>query len=231
MENADPGLLAYFDRLVSKPRDETPVAVFDADGTLWAPDSSDSLLSWVDARGLVDPPVGSSALRAHGDALVAVCKRIGYAWAAMAMAGRTPDEVAQWAEASYVEYIAPHRFVAMEALLLGLMEAGWDVFVVSASPRWAVLPGTDRIGVPRDRVLAIEIEVADGRLTGIPRPGITQGPGKVTRIQRDIGRVPVFGAGNSVDDLPMLRHVSEGAVVVNPGAMDVDPGWHRHVPA
>ncbi len=159
-----------------------------------------------------------------------MCKRFGYTWSATAYAGHTLEEVTQWAEASYAENIAPHRFAGMEALLQGLMAAGWDVFVVSASPRWAVLPGTDRIGVPRDRVLAIEVEIVDGRLTGRPRPGITQGPGKVTRIQRDIGRVPVFGAGNSVDDLPMLRCVSEGAVVVNPGTMDVEAGWHRHLP-
>jgi len=140
---------------------QAPVAVFDADGTLWDTDASEDLLDWMDERALIAPPAGSSSLRDHSDKLCAVDRKAGYTWAATAVQGRAVAEVAEWADACYVDRIGRHVYESMAMLIAELHHRRWEVFVVSASPRWAVLPGAMRLGVPPERVLTIDAKSAD----------------------------------------------------------------------
>jgi phosphoserine phosphatase len=199
---------------IDRPLDER-IAVFDADGTLWGADSADSLLGHVDGLDVITPPWGSQSLLGHSDILCARDRHLGYSWAATVYAGRTIAEVDAWAEASWLANVRPTVFNGMADLVAQLLAADWDVWVVSASPRFAVLPGLTALGVRPDRILAIEVETRDGRYTAVPRVPITQGQGKVVRIRRDVPGVPLFAAGNSVDDIPMME-LAERALAVNP---------------
>lgn len=212
------------------------VAVFDADGTLWAADASERFLDWIDERGLVPPPPGSSSLLAHSDKLCAQSRPTGYSWAAQAMAGQLRGLVQGWAEASFDERVREHIFPATRSVLGMFQRADWDVWIVSASPRWVLLPGARALGVPADRILAIDVEQDGDVLTDRVLEPVTTGQGKVARIRRDIGREPAFVCGNSVDDVPMLGLATGVGLVINPGTLHGVPtdleatahakGWH-----
>lgn len=206
-------LTATLDRLLGA---EPGVCVFDADGTLWDADASEELLDWVDKRQLITPPAGSESLLAYSDELCAVDRARGYGWAAQAYAGVDLGRVLEWAEACFVERVEPGIKGVVAAIVERFHAAHWEVYVVSGSPWWAVLPGAERLGITRERVLAVEVEIDDGRLTDRLTGGVTSSQGKVARIKAKIGRTPAFACGNTIDDVPMLRLATHHAVVVDP---------------
>jgi phosphoserine phosphatase len=208
-------------------RDVQPVAVFDADGTLWDTDASEDLLDWLDERTLVTPPRASSSLRDYSDRLCAIDRRAGYAWAATAMVGQRASDVSEWAEACFLDRIEARIYPTMASLVSTLHTRGWSVHIVSASPRWAIEPGAKRLGIASDNISALDAHVIAGpdgvlRYTGRLKGNITSGSGKPLRILEAIGSTPLFVAGNTVDDVPMLRLATHSAMVVNPAAVPDD---------
>jgi phosphatidylglycerophosphatase C len=83
-------------------------------------------------------------------------------------------------------------------------DAGHHVLVVSASPTIYVGPAVRRLGV--DDVLATDLEVADGVLTGRLATPNCRAEEKVVRLDAWLaGRdVELHAYGNSPDDAPML---------------------------
>ncbi len=214
-----PTVRRALENLTTSPGTHERVAVFDADGTLWKNDASEALLDWVDERGLISPPSGSPSLLAHNDLLCARDRAVGYAWAAQVMAGQRRTDVVGWAATCFEERVRSRVLDESCALVRHLQDAGWEVWIVSASPIWVILPGARLFGIPEERILAIEVDVVDGVLTDRIHPPVTSGLGKVERIQRDLGRTPAVVAGNSIDDVPMLRLASACGVVINPGTL------------
>ena len=192
------------------------IAVFDADGTIWGIDASEALMHWIDQRALIPPPEGSLSLLEYNHTTCAVDRARGYRWAAELYAGCAPETVADWSAACFETEIRNYIYAPIRALITGLMAAGWDVYVVSASPVWVVYPGTDSLGVPRDRVQGLKVRCEGGLYTDVLEGELTSGLGKVARIQRVIGKTPAIVAGNTTDDIPMLKLASHLSIMVNP---------------
>lgn len=188
------------------------VAVFDADGTVWGGDLGERHLRVLEARELVtaDPEHGSvlaeysARCRADTDA--------GYSWAVSCMEGLQESDVVGTAILAW----GAHRHLVPDAireLFAWLESRRVEVWLVSASNRWAIETAGADLGVPPGRVIAMSVDVVDGSLGGGVHRPLCNGAGKAQLIEDRIGVVPLLAVGNSRHDLAMLEQ-AESAVVV-----------------
>ncbi len=217
----------------------TRVAVFDADGTLWRGDATETLLGWLDTRGRLKRPPGEGGVLGHYDRLCAIDRVVGYTWATEIFAGHDEVEVAAWGSECFEAEMVPQMHDEMSGLVAGFLAGGWTVYVVSASPTWALFPGTRRLGVPDTNVLAMDLDRHAGCFGRVVRRPLTMGEGKVHRLAEVLhGARPSFGAGNSVDDVPMISMASRLGLVIDPARLPDDSsdlariaearGWFVH---
>jgi phosphoserine phosphatase len=199
---------------------EDPVAVFDADGTLWSGDASEDFLAYVDRHDLFRPSEDIGPIFSHHAKLFEHDQHRAHIFAVQVCEGLPVGQVADWAKACFDDHAATRIYPEMVALIRALYALQWRVYIVTASPVWVVLPGARRLGVPDDCVLAIDVEKSEGKLTNRIQKPMSMGEGKVTCIQQSIGRVPLLAVGNSWDDVPMMTLATGLAIVVNPSHTD-----------
>jgi phosphatidylglycerophosphatase C len=170
-----------------------PVA-FDADGTLWRGDVGESLLRDLGAD-----------LFAEYERRVARDPIDAYTWAVEAMAGFDEAKLVARCERLFQN----EEVFSFVPPLLARLD---DVWIVSASPRWAVEAGARALGVGVDRVIAVTCPVRAGRLElPVERP-IPCGPGKVAQLQKR-GIRPALAFGDGALDEPMLAYAGAAVVV------------------
>ena len=170
--------------------DEGPVAL-DADGTLWHGDVGDELVrdlgrfSEYEARVKVDPIAG-------------------YTWAVEILEGLSVDEV----QARCMRLFERQRIFDFVKPLLAMVS---DVYIVSASPIWAVNAGAQVLSVPLERVIAVNAPIKNGIIGRVETP-IPCGDGKVHHLKRR-GIHPSLAFGNGELDAPMLAYAKQAVVV------------------
>lgn len=109
-------------------------------------------------------------------------------------------------------------YAPMRELLRYLEENGFTNFIVSGGGRDFMRPVTRELyGIPPDRVVgttvALEYREEDGRGRMYHTDKLElfdDGPAKVVQIWGRIGARPIFAAGNSNGDLPMMRFATDG---------------------
>ncbi len=186
----------------------SPLAVFDWDNTCVAGDVGESTLQWLD-RG------DGGDRMAHYDALIdAHGKRVGYAWCAEALAGRTEPALRALAWQVWRDGIAAGTIVErpeIRDLIAVLQRRGWAVWVVSASQETLVQVAAQRYGVPAHQVIGVRL-ATDGDGTLAPRLDgpLTFREGKVEAIDARIGRRPTLAVGDAETDLEMLAAATYG---------------------
>lgn len=187
------------------------VAVFDADGTLWA---GDAVITFID-RFLDQFPA-----RAHPDfepILARVRGEINIDTARLQhfiFAGLEPAVAAVWAEESFAAEMVPTFYDRVRELVARMEAVGIEPWICSGSPEWLIMPGAARLGIPASRVLASRPGLALGRFVAEPVV-VTAGPGKAEAIRKHIGPRLRFSAGDSMSDFEMLS-MSDHALVMAP---------------
>lgn len=123
-----------------------------------------------------------------------------------------------------------------------LRAAGFDVWVVSASPKPLVEVGAAAYGVPADHVVGTRVKLdGQGRLSTEIEPPIPWRQGKVDAIQAYIKRKPAVVFGDSWTDLEMLSYAEHGVLLqtgdaelekaaAGPGTILLQPGLPSDVP-
>jgi phosphoserine phosphatase len=215
-----------------------PVAVFDADGTLWSGDASEDFLAYVDKHDLFRPAEEIGPIFSHHSTLYEHDQHQAHVFAVQVCEGQRESQVVDWANACFEDHAAKRVFPEMSALIRALHALHWRVYIVTASPVWVVRPGARLLGVPDECVLAVDVEKSEGILTNRIREPMSMGEGKVACIRQSIGREPLLAVGNSWDDVPMMTHATGLAIVVNPSETDgdrsslrqlaLDRGWAVH---
>jgi phosphoserine phosphatase len=193
------------------------VAVFDADGTLWGDDLGERHLRVLEARELVTPSPGYGSVIEEYEARCREDTDAGYSWAVTSMAGLHEGDAVGTAVLAW----AAHRHLVPQAIRdlftwLGSLEI--EVWLVSASNRWAIETAAAELGVPPERVIAMSMDVVDGQLGGAAHRPLCNGAGKAELIEQRIGEVPLLAVGNSRHDMAMLRQAELGVVVRLSGA-------------
>lgn len=212
------------------------IAVFDNDGTLWTEHPVYTQLAFALDRIKALAPSRpewrtqqpfQAVLEGDSKALAAEGEQGLAKIIAATHAGMTTTEfqriVSDWiATARHPRFEQPYTalvYQPMVELLAYLRANGFKTFIVSGGGVDFMRPWTERAyGIPPEQVIG-----SMGKLKYEMRPAgpvllkeadidlIDDGPGKPAGIQKFIGRVPIFAAGNSDGDLQMLQWTTSGS--------------------
>lgn len=188
--------------------------VFDADGTLWRGDVGEDFLRFAAHQKLFPGEVDYATYEAHLERSPAYA----YGWCVEILKGMRETALQAHCDRFFAERFGGRVFPFVRPLLARLKGAGATVWVCSASPRWAVLPGAIALGIDPQHVIGVTCAVEAGALSGVVDQPVPVGPGKVTWLARR-GVKPLLGVGNGDFDVDMLA-ASERALVIAPPDSD-----------
>lgn len=235
MTTVSPALTLSTPELFARVRDLAPrLAVFDCDGTLWAPDAGSSFMRWTMQTGLLSPDAIAwlngryDAYNAGDVSELAICGEMVQVYRGIA-----EDRLRAAAAEFFREHIEPHIFPEMLELVATLQRSGVEIWAVSSTCNWVVEEGVRRFNIPADRVLAAcvtcESGLATERLIDVPTDA-----GKVAALARVGITAPDAVFGNSVHDAAMLS-IARAPFPVNPSAelarLSAERGWSVYFPA
>lgn len=180
------------------------VAAFDADGTLWDADAGETFFDWQIHNCDLAAFKGINPWKRYHD-FKNPDPRVAYVWLAQISAGHKLSEVRAWAAECFKSAGPWPVFSSQRRLIELLRSLGIEVYVVTASIKWAVEPVAALLGIDFEHVLGVETEVRDGVITDIVKPPITWRDGKAEGLLAKTGGVrPVLAAGNTYGDIALL---------------------------
>lgn len=210
------------------------LAVFDCDGTLWAPDSGEQFFYWEIERGLLPQAVIDWALPRYDDYKQGRVDEETMCGEMVTLHKGIARQTLERAAADFFEAkIAPVIFPEMQELAIRLRASGCELWAVSSTNEWVVRAGAPVFGIELERVIAACAETEGGcatdRLIRVPTD-----EHKARAIGEFLPRVPDAAFGNSMHDLRMLEQAAH-AFVVNPNP-DLERearrrGWRVYRPA
>jgi phosphoserine phosphatase len=202
-----------FERLVLDAQPK--VAVFDCDGTIWSGDSGSAFLVWSLEQGLVSRSTSDwidtryRAYLAGKVSEVEICGEIVQIYA-----GLREQELRRSAAEFVEQFVKPRIFPEINSLIATLGRAGVELWAVSSTNRWVVVEGVRPLGIPEQRVLAVEARVVDGLITS-QILSVPTDKGKAEALRQVGLPSPDVVFGNSIHDLAMLE-IARCAFPVNP---------------
>lgn len=221
-------------------QDPHPVAVFDADGTLWDTDLGETFFHYQIDHKLVPLPAHPWE---HYQNLKAKNPNEAYLWLAQICQGHPLTTVREWADKA-VKAIAPVPVFGPQKQLIELfLQKGVQVFVVTASVKWAVEPGAEMLGLSQDSVIGIETESPQGVVGDQQKGFISYREGKVQALlAKTGGKKPFFASGNTMGDFHLLESATHLRLAVSAASRDdklfktefelaqhaQDKGWLNH---
>lgn len=204
------------------------VAVFDCDGTLWSGDAGYGFMAWSLEQGLVSRSTSDwidnrhRAYRAGQVSEEVICGEMVQMYA-----GLREVELRAAAGRYFNESVRPRIFGEMADLVARLRAEGVELWAVSSTNRWVISESVRDFGISEDRVLAAEVRIDNGVITG-DLVDVPTGAGKARALRRVGLAQPDAVFGNSVHDLAMLE-MARCAFPVNPSpsllAAAAGHGW------
>ena len=191
------------------------VAVFDCDGTIWSGDSGSAFMVWSLEQGLVSRSTSDwidTRYRAYLAGKVSeleICGEIVQIYA-----GLRDQELRRAATEFVKQFVEPRVFAEISSLIAQLRRSGVELWAVSSTNRWVVAEGGRPLGIPEQRVLAVEARVVDGVITS-EIVSVPTDKGKAEALRRVGLPAPDVVFGNSIHDLAMLE-IARRAFPVNP---------------
>ena len=225
-------IVGFLEAVQSVPVDQR-VAVFDIDGTLWCEKpnyvQAEFLLGELGAAIARDPTLGDrDEYRAMLEHDLTLQAELGLERIALALvelcAGIGPSEFDERVRTFFTHAVHPGRNVPYRAMryapMLELIEAlrtnEFDVFLVTGGGTEFVRAiSQDFYGVSPEGVVGTLVRYRFTRVDGRPRlvreavldaSAANEGEAKVSNIQRELGRHPIFAAGNTAGDREMLEY-------------------------
>lgn len=179
-------------------------AAFDADGTLWDNDLGEQFFQYqidhsnLDTLRQLDP-------WDHYNSGKKVDPEKAYLWLAQISQNQKFDQVQSWAKAA-VDSNPLKEFESQKKLISWLQSKNVEVFIVTASVQWAVVPAAEKVGVKPENVIGIQTEIVDGIVTEKQKGPITWRQGKAEALLARTNNVkPVFCSGNTYGDIALLE--------------------------
>jgi len=212
------------------------LALFDMDGTLLDGDSDWLFLQHRRAHGragLRHVLQGGYWMAQHRLGLLDAERVVARAtrW----LAGTPVDELAGEVAACYRERVQARIAPAGRRAVAHHRARGDRLVVVTAANAWAAALVATELGI--EHVVATELAVADGRLTGELHPPLCYGAGKLARTRDFVARERLSLANatcysDSISDLPLLEAVAR-PVAINPDRrlrrIAAERGWPTEV--
>ncbi|MCB0309517.1 MAG: haloacid dehalogenase-like hydrolase [Bdellovibrionales bacterium] len=200
-------------------RGATPVAAFDADGTLWEIDMGEVFFEYQIENNLL-PGLRKDAFAHYFSLFKTHSPQTAYLWLAQINKGVSPEQMLNWSRECAKKTEVP--FISFQKELVDFFhEHQIEVFVVTASIRYAVAGAAEMLGIDFDHVLGVDVEVRENLLTDEQRGPITWKEGKMLALQNRLnGRKPVFCSGNTMGDLHLLEFSSDVRLVIAKASID-----------
>jgi phosphoserine phosphatase len=199
------------------------IAAFDADGTLWDTDLGEGLFHHQIKHKLV--PLPEDAWGHYNWMKEHVSHTAAYLWLAQINKGVALKQVQSWAEEAVKAMEPIPYYDEVNLILEHLRKLQVEIFVVTASIKWAVEPGARRLKMHDDQVIGIETEVVNGVVTEKQHGVITYREGKPKALLAKTGGVaPYFAAGNTEGDKWLLES-STHLRLVNSSAPENMENW------
>lgn len=180
------------------------IAAFDADGTLWDDDAGETFFDWeVHRAGLKGLPADPWAYY-HETKKTDHIK--AYLWLAQINQGVPLTQVREWARTCFAERPDWPVFDSQRRLFELLRSLKFEIYIVTASIKWAVEPVAALVGVDFDHVLGITTRIEDGRVGMEGVHPITWRQGKAEGLLAATGGVrPIIACGNTYGDTAMIE--------------------------
>lgn len=193
-----------------------PCVAFDADGTLWDLDLGEEFFKYQIENSLVPFPKDPWEYY-HQLKLKNNNPREAYLWLAQINANVPLQTVRQWAH-NAVESLAPLPIFESQKNIISLFQKEQiEVFVVTASVKWAVEPGAALLGIPAENVIGVQTKISDqGLITTEQHGPMTYREGKVEGLLHfNNSKVPFFCSGNTMGDWELLSAASHLQLAVS----------------
>jgi phosphoserine phosphatase len=217
------------------------IAAFDADGTLWDNDAGETFFDYqirhCDLKGLPADPWE------HYHALKQPDPRIAYVWLAQISAGHSLERVREWASECFKKFGSWPVFDSQRRLIEMLRQHDFEIYIVTASIKWAVEPVAGLVGVDNDHVIGITTRIENGKVGMEPLHPITWREGKAEGLLAATKGVrPLLACGNTYGDTHLLESATHVRLAVStqnePGGLFDEEtkllteatarGWLRH---
>jgi len=213
-----------FWELLSKALDQelktnsNPVAAFDADGTLWDIDLGESFFKWQIENSRL-PQLPADPWKYYRDWKNSGDPRPAYLWLAQINQDQKLEQVHTWAESAVKAHEPLPIFPDQLKLIQWLLKNKVQVYVITASVKWAVQPGAKRLGLDFDNVLGVATKIEDGVVTDIQEGVVTYREGKpAALLEQTKGRRPFFACGNTMGDFALLESATQLKLAVGAAA-------------
>ena len=183
-------------------------AAFDADGTLWDNDAGNAFFDYEIDNKLL--PLPSEPWK-HVYSMKDEDPRKAFLWLAQIHKGLSIETVRKWAQEAVDQRGGIPVFPAIRKLIDHLQSKNVEVFVVTASVKWAVEPCVKQLGIPMDNVLGVKTKIENNIITDIQDGPITYREGKsAALLEKTKNKNPILSCGNTMGDywlLNMATHV------------------------
>jgi phosphoserine phosphatase len=195
------------------------IVAFDADGTLWRNDVGESFFQhqiatnhlnlppdpWKHYRVMKSAPQGPFA---------------AYLWLAQINQGIPIERVRGWAR-DHIKAHPPDFIEPLRSLVGHLLRERFEVWIVTASVKWAVEPAAALLGLSFDSVLGVQTKIIDGLVSGEQMGAITWRGGKPEALLAATGaRAPCAAFGNTLGDRDLLAVASHLRVAISTAPPD-----------
>ncbi|WII70798.1 HAD family hydrolase [Bdellovibrio sp. 22V] len=198
--------------------DSSPVAAFDADGTLWDIDLGETFFHYQIDNKLVPLPPHPWE---HYEDMKALHPPTAYLWLAQICKGQSLQQIYSWAKAAVIEQAPLPIFLEQKKLIDLFLSRGVRVYVVTASVKWAVEPGAEMLGLRKEDVLGVETVVEKDLVTDVQKGMITYRQGKVDALLHATqGKKPFFCSGNTMGDFQLLQASTHLSLAVSAASRD-----------
>jgi Phosphoserine phosphatase len=196
--------------------EKNPVAAFDADGTLWDTDLGENFFQHQIANKLVPLPEQPWN---HYLEMKAKHAPTAYLWLAQICKNYSLDTVHSWAREALAEFKPLPLFTEQQKVIDLFLKKGVQIYIITASVKWAVEPGAKALGLTYDNVIGIETEVEGGNVTDKQKGFISYRQGKVDALlARTGGQKPFFASGNTMGDYQLLQSATRLSLAVSAAA-------------
>lgn len=200
---------------IAKKQFSHPCVAFDADGTLWDTDLGENFFRFQIDNKLVPLPENPwehylNLKKIHGN------PRLAYLWLAQINKGVSLKELRSWALSALNKYNPLPIFESQKKIIRLFLQNQIDVYVVTASVKWAVEPGAHLLGIPFENVIGIQTQISNQLITDIQEGPITYRQGKVDGLLHfNNNRLPFFSSGNTTGDTELLSSATHKQLAVS----------------
>lgn len=192
---------------------ESPIAAFDADHTLWNTDMGENFFQHIIDNQFVNLP--ENPWQKYFDLRDGENPPDGYLWLAKILDGVPLSTVREWNE-DCVKKLSPLPTYNEQKILIDYLHSkDVEVFVVTASVKWAVEAAAKFYGIDNDHVIGVTTKVIDGVVTADQDGPVTWKQGKVEGIKLATGgKLPFLASGNSTGDVYLLDSATDIRIAV-----------------